>query len=204
MLAQHEPSVQIIHEPLQDWEDSIASKSLLSNFYEDPYRWAFTMESNTLLSRSQEYMLIQKSDTITFMERSLFSGYYCFAYNSYQSGFLTNLEWHLYRTLFHEFVAQTCKPPTGFIYLRVDPEVAFERIKKRDRTAEKTITLDYIKQIHDRHEAFLVDKIDIMQQLVNTPVLIIDCNQEFETNDSHYAQHVKAVKQFIQSNNQNN
>ena len=41
----------------------------------------------------------------------------------------------------------------GFIYVRVNPEVAFARIKKRNRHAEKGITLSYLRQVHEKHEA---------------------------------------------------
>lgn len=42
--------------------------------------------------------------------------------------------------------------PCGYVYLRSDPEICFNRIKKRGREAEKNIKLEYIKRIHELHE----------------------------------------------------
>ena len=42
--------------------------------------------------------------------------------------------------------------PCGYVYLRSNPEICFNRIKKRGREAEKNIKLEYIKRIHELHE----------------------------------------------------
>lgn len=39
-----------------------------------------------------------------------------------------------------------------YIYLRSMPENCLKRIKKRNRTAEKNITLEYIQALHELHE----------------------------------------------------
>jgi thymidylate kinase len=40
----------------------------------------------------------------------------------------------------------------GYVYLRSNPEICFNRIKKRGREAEKNIKIEYIKRIHELHE----------------------------------------------------
>ena len=42
--------------------------------------------------------------------------------------------------------------PNAYIYLRSDPEMCYNRIKKRGRESEKNIKLEYIKRIHELHE----------------------------------------------------
>jgi len=42
--------------------------------------------------------------------------------------------------------------PSGYIYLRSDPEQCYERCIKRGRESEKNITLEYIIDIHNLHE----------------------------------------------------
>ena len=44
------------------------------------------------------------------------------------------------------------------IYLRTDPEVAYQRIRARDRTEECKIPFQYIKDLHELHEDWLVRK----------------------------------------------
>ena len=54
-------------------------------------------------------------------------------------------------------IRKCCEAPQGFIYLQADPETSYERIKQRAR-AEATMPFEYIQQIHNRHEEFLVHK----------------------------------------------
>ena len=92
--------------------------------------------------------------------------------------FLDEVEWNVYNQWFNFMIPGKCKTPKGFIYLSVDPEVAYERIKKRNRASEKQITLAYLKQIHEKHEQFLVRKEGVLPELASVPLLVIDCNQE--------------------------
>ena len=115
----------------------------------------------------------------------------------FQQGFLDDTEWFLYKEWFTLLVSEKCRIPKGFIYLRVNPEIAYKRIKKRKRDAEKTMHLSYVKQIHDQHEQFLVEKLGILQELKNVPVLLLDCNQEFETDMARFEQHVHELMSFI-------
>lgn len=41
------------------------------------------------------------------------------------------------------------------VYLRTDPEVAFQRIKTRNRFEEKDVTLEYIQHLHELHDKWL-------------------------------------------------
>jgi deoxyadenosine/deoxycytidine kinase len=60
------------------------------------------------------------------------------------------------------------------VYLRCNPEVALQRIKKRGRIEEQNIDLDYLNQIHQYHEEWLANKEN---------VIIIDCNNEINVHD---------------------
>lgn len=42
------------------------------------------------------------------------------------------------------------------VYLQTTPETVHRRIKKRDRAEEKALSLEYLKQLHDLHENWLV------------------------------------------------
>lgn len=64
----------------------------------------------------------------------------------------------------------------SIVYLRAKPEICLERIKTRNRPEEQSITLDYLKQLHDRHEEWLLSQ----NQTSITPVLVIDADQTEE------------------------
>jgi deoxynucleoside kinase len=64
------------------------------------------------------------------------------------------------------------------LYLRTDPEVAYERIKKRLRPEEHLIPFKYIQDLHELHEDWLVKKTKF-QPLI-APVTIIDANLDLQ------------------------
>ncbi len=198
LIGEKLPQVDVVYEPLHNWQSKVYGQSILTNFYKDPERWAYTMETLAMACRVQEHLKEQvNAFPLRLMERSIYSGHYVFATNDYHNGYLTALEWAIYLEWFNFLVAGHCKPPQGFIYLNVDPDVAFERIKKRNRHAEKSISLAYIKQIHACHEMFLVEKKNILPDMKNVPILVLDCNEEFEADSVKFAEHAQAVSAFM-------
>lgn len=198
LLQRQLPTVSIALEPVQDWQEEIDGQSILTNFYTDPKRWAYSMELMTMIKRVEYHVREQQyANPLRFIERSIYSGHYCFAHNDYASGYLTQLEWTVYLEWFNFLIPDKCIKPHGFIYLRVDPEIAYKRIAKRNRTGESTIPLEYLQNIHERHEDFLMRKTNILPELKTVPVLTIDCNQDFEEQQELFSEHIQAVTEFI-------
>ena len=54
-----------------------------------------------------------------------------------------------------------------------------------------------MQQIHEHHEQFLIEKSGILPSLKTVPVLILDCNEEFETNPEILKNHFAQIKQFM-------
>lgn len=201
LISQNFSHISVVFEPLHNWQNKVYGQSLLTNFYKEPKRWAYTMETLAMICRVQEHLKEQtNTNPFRLMERSIYSGHYCFAKNDYQNGFLSEMEWKVYLQWFDFLIPNHCKAPKGFIYLKVSPEIAYERIKKRKRLAEKNITLSYLKHINTCHEEFLISKKSVLEDIQKTPVLILDCNEEFESNLSQFENHAKAVEQFIIEN----
>src|SRR5436190_2069459 len=98
MLQTKLPHHTMVMEPVEEWNKVQHGNSLLSMFYENPTRWAYSMELMTLMNRVKEYEYYrQRFGAQIIVERSIFSGRYCFAHNSYASGYLSSLEWQLYK-----------------------------------------------------------------------------------------------------------
>jgi len=198
LIEKHLPQFTVALEPLNNWQKQVYGQSLLANFYEDTRRWAYTLETLTMICRVREHLAEQKNnDPYRLMERSIYSGHYCFAKNGFQNGFLTPLEWEIYSAWFATLIPGKCLPPRGFIYLQVTPEVSYERIKKRNRLAEKNISLKYLKQIYECHENFLIHKTDVIDEIKNVPVLVLNCNQEFESDPEYLKELLHKVELFI-------
>lgn len=197
LLAQQLPEITVSFEPRQHWQDDTKQDSLLDRFYTDPKRWAYTMETMAMICRVKEHVQEQNhTQQITIVERSVYSGHYCFAHNDYASGYMTPLEWELYNQWFTFMVQRKCKVPRGFIYLKTDPHVALDRIIQRDRSSESTISLTYLQDIHQFHERFLIEKDGILPELAPVPVCIIDGNLPFETDAQIMANLSKKIAKF--------
>jgi deoxyadenosine/deoxycytidine kinase len=199
LIQERLPEIAVIFEPLHNWQGQVYGQSILSNFYQDPHRWAYTMETLAMACRVREHLSEQENpNPFRLMERSIYSGHYVFATNGYQNGFLSELEWQVYLQWFNFLVTGKCMPPQGFIYLKTDPEISYERLRRRDRSSEKTISLEYIKQIHACHEEYLIQRKSLLAELLAIPVLILDCNNDFEANSSQFAAHAEKVASFVQ------
>lgn len=202
LLKKNLASLDITLEAVDYWQQESAGKSILQNFYEIPQRWAYTMETISLKMRVQEHVKLQTSPTVNIVERSIYSGFHCFAKNSFEQGFLSTLEWNMYNSWFDFATAKKCLPPQGFIYLQADPQVSYNRTIKRKRNAEKTISYEYLNQIHKKHENFLIHKKDIHPTISKTPVLTINCNEDFLDNQDYCLEQMQLVKKFIQKTSQ--
>lgn len=203
LVEQKFSHISVALEPIHNWQGTVYGQSLLSNFYQEPKRWAYTMETLTMICRVREHLQeIEKNQPNRLIERSIYSGHYCFAQNGYEQGFMSEVEWKAYESWFDFLIPARCKPPLGFIYLRVDPEIAYERIKKRNRLAEKTITLQYLRQVHAKHEDFLIHNKKSLPNISLTPVLILDCNEDFETNENILQDHLDKVHHLMSTTQQ--
>ncbi|MBD3231450.1 hypothetical protein GF322_02190 [Candidatus Dependentiae bacterium] len=192
------PEIQILTEPKDNWVNQIYGQSLLENFYKAPKRWAYTLETLAMICRSRDHLREQSNSNKIIMERSIYSGHYCFAINGYKSGFFTPIEWSIYQKWVQFLLEQKCNPPKGFIYLKASPEICLARIKKRNRISEKKITLSYIKQLDQWHEKFLIKKEEVAENIKNVPVLILDCSQDFVQNQENLDKHLYKLNNFIE------
>lgn len=193
LIKEHLPHIEVVQEPVDKWHGN----ALLEHFYKDQQRWAYTMETFTLLTRVKEHLKEQNKNPYKIMERSIYSGYYCFAKNGVHQGTLSKDEWAVHNEWFEFLVAKKCTPPLGFIYLQTMPEVCFERMAKRNRTGEANVPLKYLRQLHNQHEAFLLNKTGILPSLEDVPVLTLDVSEEFVTNEKLLKEILQKIETFI-------
>ena len=181
-LLEKHLAVQAVQEPLKQWQD-VGGGNLLDNFYKDPSRWAYTFQSYAFISRIFEQRENLKTciDKFQILERSVYSDRYCFAKNCHENGVMSELEWSLYKDLFAWFVDELTVFPAAFIYLQTSPEVCYERVSRRSRSEESVVALEYLKQIHGRHEEWIVNKIGVSEKLAKVPTLVLNVDKDFES-----------------------
>lgn len=186
-----------VYEPVNKWQNVGDGENLLDKFYKDTNRWAYTFQTYAFVTRivEQEERLRESVSGVQVLERSVYCDRYCFAKNCYEMGVMQPLEWQLYQEWFNWLVDGYTVKPTGFLYLQVDPEVCYDRLRQRNRSAEAGVPLDYLKRLHEKHENWLIKKEEVMPQLHDVPVLVLHCNEDFEHNEKELGKHLASVAQ---------
>ena len=191
--------VQPVFEPHQKWQNVGGTYNLLEQFYNDTSRWAYTFQSYAFVTRimAQQEATMQFPSSTQVLERSVYSDRYCFAKSAYENGNMSALEWKLYQEWFSWLVDNYVPQPAGFIYLQTQPEICFERLQKRSRHEEQGVPLSYLKQLHAKHDAWLVQKEGISNRLAQIPVLVLECNKDFEADAKVRKELISAVSDFV-------
>ncbi|NXG92247.1 DGUOK protein, partial [Stercorarius parasiticus] len=113
---------------------------------------------------------------------------YVFAKNLFEAGHLQPLEWAIYQD-WHSFLLRQLGPRTalhGFLYLRATPQTCLERLRRRARSEEGGIQLEYLQQLHAQHERWLVEKTTEVHfaDMKHAPVLVLDVDKDFEHDEA--------------------
>lgn len=191
----------LLLEPVDEWVNMKDSegKNILEHYYGDPKKYSFAFQMNSFISRCERLQeeeknhLIRHEDTNKsgpiMMERSVYSDYYCFAKNCFENGSMTEIEYNIYKKWFHWLTDSFSIKSKGYIYIRTDPQVCYERVKKRARSAEGVIPLEYLTDLHNKHEEWL-------KSLPENQVLILDGNKDFENNEDVFNEYVEKIKEY--------
>lgn len=187
--------VKVIPEPVKLWQN-IDNHNLLEQFFLNGQRWAYTLQSYILTTQIDQ---LNNADAcqVRVVERSVYSGRYCFAKVAHEIGTMDDLEWALYKKLWNREAVNLDPKLFGFIYLRASPSVCYDRIKNRNRREERFISLSYLQDLEKKQEDWLMHRSDIDDELSKIPVLVLDASFDLRTDNvlrQHYAQE---VQQFI-------
>ena len=154
----YKDTCQVIYEPLDTWtsfkdRDGV---NILGHFYKDPKRYAYTFQNIALISKVTKLVEIDHSKKFIFIERSIYSDNMVFAKNCHLTGLMSDIEYQAYNSCFN-WIEKNAQIPLNFtfMYLKCSPETSYKRVNIRGRAEESGVSLDYLKQIHDRHEEWL-------------------------------------------------
>ena len=130
------------------------------------------------------------STPIKMIERSLWSARHVFGKNLMETGKMAQSEFQVLDSWF-EFLKSSPNVNLGVdlvVYLRTSPEVAYERLRARSRSEEKVVSIDYLKELHDLHEKWLITNKDKCLY-GGADVVVIDADQDLNEVPDLYAAH---------------
>lgn len=198
-LLEQRLGLHVFYEPNNLWQD-VEGHDLLEYFFKDQKRWAYTLQSYVLQTRIDQLLEADTSlcHKICLVERSIYSGRYCFAQVAKEIHTMTEMEWCLYKKFWNREHARVTRTPAGFIYLRTPAKECLQRISHRGRFEEQPITLDYLQRIEEKHENWFIKKIGMDETILSKPVLILDFDKNITTNSALQDEYCEQVSKFIE------
>jgi len=168
--------VEIVAEPVEKWRNA-KGHNLLQMMYENPSRWSLTFQTYVQLTMLQNHTM-DTSKNVKLMERSIFSAKYCFVENLMRSGKMPLSEYEVLSSWF-DFLITSPQVDLGvdlIVYMRTSPEVALTRLMERGRGEEHLIAKQYIDDLHQLHEDWLVHG----KHALPAPVIVVDADKDLE------------------------
>lgn len=155
---QRNEDVVFVDEPVSEWNKvKDGDKSILELFYHDKEKYSFAFQILAYITRLRKLLEVIESGKYKTIicERSIFTDKYVFAKMLYQQKYINEIEWKSYNYWFDTFKEKT-KLDT-IIYVNTDPNICFERIKKRNRNGESDIPIEYLNHCHQLHSEWLTN-----------------------------------------------
>lgn len=183
-------------EPIQLWQNSNGI-NMLAGMYHRPEMDGAAFQNFVLLTMLQRQLQTSNAK-IQILERSLECGPRVFETATQQFSPCQ----HECLRAWYEFITNIFKEQLTikkFIFMKVSPEIAFERIAHRGRREEGAITLHYLTMLEDRYESWRTE----MQ--VQDPSMVMTINANLPNNDirGEYARVWQTIKSELKGNPNN-
>jgi deoxyadenosine/deoxycytidine kinase len=165
--------------------EEFADNPFLKYFYEDPERYAFTVE---LFFMTERHKQLQHD----LHNRSLFSefmvaDYFFWKTVLFASKTLHEQEYRLFLRLFH-ILNNNFPNPDLLVYLHRSPEKLLRQIQSRGRPYEQTITTEYLQRIQDSY-------FEYFRNQLSYPILILEVEDlDFIHNADHYKEILRLMR----------
>lgn len=183
-----------VDEPVDEWcmlKDS-NGESILEKFYKDQKKYSFSFQMMAYISRLTRIKKAMKEhpNAIIITERCVRTDKHVFAQMLYDDGLIEEIDFKIYLQWFEHFIEDI--PFCGIIYVNTKPEICYERIAKRNRNGESTISLEYLKKCDKYHQKYTKHF-----EYSNVHALYLDGNVDMDENKELYDNHIHNVRIFV-------
>ena len=139
------------------WEahfEDVIDNPYLDDFYNHMERWSFNLQIYFLKSRFQQLLKIKESKKLIIQDRTIYEDAHIFAPNLKAMGLMNQRDFKNYQELF-ELLESLIKGPDLLVYLRSSIPNLVNKIHKRGRDYENSISIDYLSRLNERYEAWI-------------------------------------------------
>ena len=162
------------------YEDVIANP-YLDDFYNHMERWSFNLQIYFLNSRFKQLVTIDDKKENVIQDRTIYEDAFIFAPNLNAMGLMTQRDYDNYLALF-DTMLNLVKPPDILVYLQSSIPSLVNKIHKRGRDYEKTISIEYLSRLNERYEAWISNYTSGKLLKINVDDLdFVDNKSDYET-----------------------
>ena len=138
------------------WEahfEDVINNPYLDDFYNHMERWSFNLQIYFLKCRFQQFLNFKNGKKTIIQDRTIYEDAHIFAPNLKAMGLMNQRDFINYQELF-ELMESLIKGPDLLIYLRSSIPNLVNKIHKRGREFENSISIDYLSRLNERYEAW--------------------------------------------------
>tara|TARA_B100001250_G_scaffold4280_1_gene3626 strand:+ start:457 stop:1065 length:609 start_codon:yes stop_codon:yes gene_type:complete len=171
------------HYKLEAHYEDVSENPYLNDFYEHMERWSFNLQIYFLNSRFRQLLTFKDNKKKFIQDRTIYEDAYIFAPNLNSMGLMNKTDFNNYKNLF-ELIESLIKGPDLLIYLRSGIPNLVNKIHKRGRDYENSISIDYLSRLNERYEAWIstydksklvvidVDEIDFVEKKKDLKIVL--------------------------------
>ena len=162
--------------------EEFADNPFLPKFYNQPERYAFSLELFFMAERYRQLGDLREQDLFS---KGIVSDYFFVKSKLFAENNLSDDELLLFNRL-SDIALRNLPKPDLIIYLHSDVKRLQENIKKRGRTYEQNISNDYLSDIQNKY-------FDFFKKHIEFPVLIVDVSEVDFVNQKDIFQRLVAL-----------
>ena len=161
--------------------EDVVDNPYLDDFYNEMERWSFNLQVYFLNSRFRQLIDITESKKNVIQDRTIYEDAFIFAPNLNAMGLMTKRDYDNYLALF-DTMLNLVKPPDLLVYLQSSIPSLVNKIHKRGRDYEKTISIEYLSRLNERYEAWISNYTSGKLLKINVDDLdFVDNKSDYET-----------------------
>ena len=139
------------------WEpfyEPVTENPYLEDFYRDMSAWSFHSQVFFLTHRLRSHYKLGQHPSSVVQDRSVYEDAEIFANNLFLQGHINQRDYQTYRDLY-ETTSRLLPPPDLVVYLRASVPTLMNRIERRGRDYERTISADYLNGLNELYEQWI-------------------------------------------------
>jgi len=161
--------------------EQVDDNPFIELFYQDPSRHALSVQLSFLFSRLKQWQGLHQQD---LFRQGVISDYLFAKDHIFATVTLSDEELALYEQV-ARLVSTDIQRPDLVIYLQSKPNIIMDRIRRRNRSMERGLRMDYLEKVITAYDQYFF-------HYQETPLLIV------QTDCMNFAEHEDAVDALIE------